>query len=829
MSQKWITVVRLEATPDSAKAPPSPADSRGRHCFERPEGAVLPDDILAGRDPRFECAMTYVHRGWKVFVLGAGKTPVPNCRACAEAGPGHDPESCTCLTCHGFYAATLDPSRIEMMLLLHPTGHLAVRTGAASGIIVLDAEGGSDSPDLPSGVQTLDEWELWHSWSLPQTLIAQTPSGGIHLYIMYAEGVKSRNRVMPGVDVKADGGYVLLPCGGEDRIWLNELPLAAPSTHLLEWLRTAKGGNRGGSGPGGLTAGYDYAEFAKNGVPGGHRDEFFNDMCFRLRKAGATRTEAEAELRKHWERAAQPPDARYHMPWEHVLYKVTRVWRTVEEDPELPLTPTAGPTDPIVAVSAPPGAPEPDDRGSSPEAVVAPPVVTVDETLSDTGNARRFVRMFRDEVRYVPEWKRWLIWDQTRWVPDVTNRVGHMAEAIATDVRRQAELDQDNEHQRLLARHALSCESLRARQSAITIAGMSRELSLTLDDLNRDPLLLVVRNGVLDLRTGFLVEPNRLDFNTQCAAVTYDPEADAPRWAEHIRFITQNDPLLAAYLRRAVGYSLTGLTREQTFFMLEGTGANGKNAFIEPVLALMGDYAQTGTSALITGGDEQHPTILADLVGARLVFIDEARQGRPLNVERVKGLTGSRRIKARRMGQDFFEFDAHLKLWIAGNNHPTMRDPSDGVWRRLHRVLFNAKVSDEKKITDYGQLLFEEEAPGILNWAIEGLKDWQQLNGLGQPEYVLLATTELRDEEDLIKQFMEERLYVSGAVTDVISGAQLYTEYCLWAGLQGLSQYERSSRVQFGRELAAKGLKTKVWRNGRSTIRGYEGVQIVHP
>lgn len=769
----------------------------------------MSDVIVPDLNGKLAYAMSYVRRGWHVFVLGAGRTPLPNCIACRDAGPEHDREACACLVCHGFYAATLDVDRINMMLTLYPEGGLAVRTGQPSNIIVLDCEGDGE----PTGTDVLDAWESWvdADWCPNGTIQARTPSGGLHLFYEWVPGVKSRNRVLPGVDVKSDGGYVAVPCGEPGRTWTEsaiESP-RPPSPALASWLRSARGMARGGpGGSAGHSGGYDYQEFVKTGCPGGMRDEFFNDMCFRLRRAGATKEEAESQLRAAWSRCQQPPDTQWFMPWEHVEYKLHRVWQTVAQDDPTPSWTGGG------------------DGGGPPLVVVEPDGGDEHFHPSDTGNAQRFIRLHGESVRYSPEMKNWLLWDGNRWVIDKMNRVLELTRDIADHVRRQADLEQDAEHQRLLARHALSCEGARARKNALDLAAVDSRMVVDIRDLNRDPLQLVVKNGVLNLRTGELTTARREDLNTQQAAVTYDPDAVCPRWREHVKFVTNGDIVLASYLRRAIGYSLTGLVREQSFFMLEGTGANGKNAFIEPVVALLGDYAQVGTSALITGGDEQHPTILADLVGARLVFIDESRQGRPLNVERVKQLTGSKKIKARRMGQDFFQFDAQLKLWIAGNNHPTMKDSSDGIWRRLHRVMFSAKVGDDVKIADYGQLLYEEEGPGILNWAIDGLRDWWQLQTLGQPDAVTRSTAELRDEEDVIAQWLEERVVITLDENDRVPSSTLYTDFCMWAGMAGVAPSDRPNRTQFGRALGAKKLERWMARVDGRVTRGFAGIRL---
>jgi hypothetical protein len=80
----------------------------------------------------------------------------------------------------------------------------------------------------------------------------------------------------------------------------------------------------------GEVVGYDYAAFLRDGCPGGMRDEFFNELIFRMRKAGMTLQAIYVETRRHWQKAKQPPDAAYYMPWPHVEYKIKRIWQTVE-------------------------------------------------------------------------------------------------------------------------------------------------------------------------------------------------------------------------------------------------------------------------------------------------------------------------------------------------------------------------------------------------------------------------------------------------------------------------------------------------------------------
>jgi len=291
---------------------------------------------------------------WKIFILGLDKTPLPNCVSCHNADWTHQRDDCTCLTCHGFYAATTNHDLLNDMIRRHPDGWLAVRTGQASRLLVLDFE--------VTGLETLDEFEQWTGVGLPPTLQQHTQSGGRHLLYRLPAGavVKSRNRPLPDMDVKAEGGYIALPTPGDPRrMWIKNMarmrssPLVEAPAELLDWLAKTRGGSSGGgsgTGPSVSVDGYDFHAYLRDGCPGGARDQFFNDLIFRARKAGKTRDAGERIARAAWEMCGQPGErsgAEWYMPWEHVAYKLDRVWQTVAP----PALPAWRPTENVVGTT----------------------------------------------------------------------------------------------------------------------------------------------------------------------------------------------------------------------------------------------------------------------------------------------------------------------------------------------------------------------------------------------------------------------------------------------------------------------------------------------
>lgn len=456
----------------------------------------------------------------------------------------------------------------------------------------------------------------------------------------------------------------------------------------------------------------------------------------------------------------------------------------------------------------------------------------VEETASDLGNSLRFARLFRERCRYAADVQRWYVWDGRRWAPDGVGRVVDLTKHVIDDLRREAFAADGDDRQRWL-QWAHGSEALARRKAMLEGAASEPDLVVTNEVFDADQNLLVVRNGTVDLRSGMLRPSDPADLNSNLAEVDFDPEADCPLWDGHVGLLTAGSVELAWYLARAVGYTLTGDVGARAFFFLEGDGSNGKNAFIEPIMQLMGSYAQAGAPSLLTGDESQHPTAQADLLGARLVFIDETRQGRPLNVERIKALTGSKRVKARFIRKDFFEFEARFKLWIAGNGQPTVRDSSDGVWSRMHRVKCEGKVDAGRRIDRFGDVMYEKEASGILNWALRGLLDWRG-RGLAVPASVTADVDEYQHDENYEQQFVEEFCVITGDRNDRLRSADLYRLYAGWCDANGIRGVDKHNLVHFSREvskLAKKlpGLQRAEWKNGIHKMRGFAGIQWVTP
>lgn len=388
------------------------------------------------------------------------------------------------------------------------------------------------------------------------------------------------------------------------------------------------------------------------------------------------------------------------------------------------------------------------------------PAASATFNTTDQGNGERLVARHGQDLRYCHLWGKWLVWDGRRWAVDDTADIERRAKATIRAIYAEAAAivgddEASKAQRRALAGWAGKSESRGKLEAMIKQAASEPGVTVAPDDLDRNPWLLNVLNGTLDLRTGQLHPHNRADLITKLCPVEYDPAAGAPTWGAFLARIMDGKGDLVTFLQRAIGYSLTGSIRERVFVIAYGEGDNGKTTLLETVQALLGDYAsRTPTETLMLRRDGNIPNDLARLKGARFVFASEVEKGRRLAVSLVKDMTGGDTITARFMRAEFFEFRPEFKLWLATNHKPVIKDTNQAIWRRIRLVPFAVsipKAEQDKKLPE--KLL--AELPGILAWAVRGCLDWQR-DGLGEPAEVAQATDEYRAESDELAAWLAE-------------------------------------------------------------------------
>lgn len=353
-------------------------------------------------------------------------------------------------------------------------------------------------------------------------------------------------------------------------------------------------------------------------------------------------------------------------------------------------------------------------------------------------------------------------------------------------------------------------ESRRFRDLTLTWAGEREGLGVLPDDLDKDVELFNTLNGVINLRSGELLDPSP-DFRmTKISNVTYQKNAKCPNWEDFVLKIAYNNQAVANYIQEAVGYSLTGYTSEQCLFFLYGIGANGKSTFLEGIKLILGEYqanANYETFTSLNRDGSSHSEDVVRLRSARLVVSSEITASRPLNESVIKQITAGDTITARDLHSSSIEFKPTFKLWIAGNHKPKIQNFDRGIRRRIFIIPFEY-IFNEREIRPQHEVLeeFRQERSGILNWALEGAQRWFKHKGLKVPDIVADTTKEYFLESNLIEQFIAEKC-ITGEVAQggVFEEAKsLHHAYNAFA--DSLNE-DRLGRNQFYRRLEELGFR----------------------
>lgn len=470
---------------------------------------------------------------------------------------------------------------------------------------------------------------------------------------------------------------------------------------------------------------------------------------------------------------------------------------------------------------------------------------------TDAGNVTLMASQMNGNLRFVPERRMWLWWDGERWTPDT---YGTFAQAAALqvaehyhrqalEVRKQSErqgLD-DKERKRIdqaaasIEKWATQCRNKKAIDSMLTLAKGDARFALAVSELDRDPWLFGVDNGVVDLRHGTLRDACRDDYVTRRAPVAFNPMAKAPRWAQFIEEITakpvagkvgsyQARAALAAYMQRALGYAMTGSTGEHKMFIAIGEGSNGKNVLLDLLQWLMGDYCQTvppeALMATRHDADSERPSpTAATLAGARAAISSESKDGQRLDVALVKRHTGGGYMTARFLRENTFRFEITHKLWLMTNHKPALDHMDEAMRGRLHMIPFDMRWNRpghperNPALPDGDKDLptkLKQEAEGVLAWLIAGAVAYAQ-EGLEPPDEVVRMTKAFFMDQDPLGRWLDTCAPCEARTGT--SAANLFKAFTEWQSAED-EEGGPVSQKAFSQALAARGITKHTDKSG---------------
>jgi len=440
----------------------------------------------------------------------------------------------------------------------------------------------------------------------------------------------------------------------------------------------------------------------------------------------------------------------------------------------------------------------------------------------DIRNARHFAAMFGGRLLYIHGLKKWLRWSDDRWVlcdqGQEIEAAKETAQAMLADATRSLAVDQDRGKWRV--KEAVAAHHISRIKATLDLARTVPGMSAGHVDLDPNPELLGVGNGVVDLKTGTLIA-NRPDMLiTRHCGADYDTAAVCPRWLQFMAEVFPGDQATINAVQRLLGYTLTGLNTEEIIVFCIGFGANGKSIFGNIVNRIIGGYGKVAPHSLLAarrGDDHSARGDIAMLEGARLVSVNELPSGMRLDEQAVKVLAGREPISARPLYGEFFTFDPRFTVWVRTNHRPIVKGDDDGIWRRIVVVPFRQKFEGAQRDPNLEAKLLAERV-GILRWMIEGARQYLTAGSLALSPAILAEQGQYRRESDLLGEFLADCTAVdtAGRVLD----KELFFKWCGWCDGNG---YKAGSKATFTQRLTERGFPI-CRSNGQ---RFYSGLKVV--
>ena len=430
--------------------------------------------------------------------------------------------------------------------------------------------------------------------------------------------------------------------------------------------------------------------------------------------------------------------------------------------------------------------------------------------LTELGMAEFIAAKYSDRVMYAEDAEAWLAWDGKQWHFEKDGAsINPLLKVEGRGLVRHITADMDEAGVKALTSFVARMEKASTVQAVKTLMKAEQVLRIGSGLLDAHPYLLNVDNGVLDLKTGRLLEHDPELLLTQRAYVSFDAGAECPRWERFVSEIACGDAELVRYLQCMAGYCLSGdISRHESFFM-HGAGGNGKSVFVGMLRRLLGSYAATLPidALMVRHKTGQASPDLAQLRGVRLAVTSEIARGQQLNSGVFKDLVSGDAMSVRQLYQSATMLRPVCKVVMPGNFLPTISENDHGTWRRVRVVPFSATFTGagcdlhlEKKLAS--------EMSGILNWCLDGFRAVQR-GEMRLPAAVEKKTSDYRASLDTVQRFVEECMVQDEPGRKDggrVKAADLYLIFKDWCVRNG---YPCSSGRVFGEDMTDKVAKSR--------------------
>jgi putative DNA primase/helicase len=445
------------------------------------------------------------------------------------------------------------------------------------------------------------------------------------------------------------------------------------------------------------------------------------------------------------------------------------------------------------------------------------------------GHAVCTIALYPEKFKYC-DTHGWLVHSKTHWETEGARQAAERAVTNTLQQRRSlfAELE--------MMGKAKQCMSWRNNVTG-TLAQMAKASSVftAISKFDESKDELNVKNGVLNLKTGKLTPHTGKQLFTYCLSISYKPDTkQGGEWNDFLKSVGLSSNLIE-FLRLAVGYSLTGHTREEILFYLYGPTRSGKGTFTEVLNTILGQLSTGVDMQTFTAkryGDTSNFD-LAPLKNKRFITASESQRYGQINPAMIKKVTGGDEIYCSFKRRDHFSYRPQFKIWLTSNFQVNTDIDDDAAWGRLRVIHFSESFLGKEDKTLKDRLKRKASLEAILAWAVSGAMDWYKMTtvGLPMPAEVEEQTKAHRAALDSISQFLDQnciidtvKLNQAGKLGSFTIGKRLYSAYRTWCDEEGYKQF---GRRRFTTSLTSKNVLSEVRRIDGQPARGYAGVRFI--
>ena len=346
--------------------------------------------------------------------------------------------------------------------------------------------------------------------------------------------------------------------------------------------------------------------------------------------------------------------------------------------------------------------------------------------------------------------------------------------------------------------------------------------------------LMAVKNGVLDLEKGELLEHNPDYMMTVRLPVKYDPQATMPNTLKFLAEVLSEDDI--PLVQELFGFCLWREYQIHKSFMLVGKGSNGKSTLLNLLKVFLGP--ENVANATLQALDQQR--FASSGLYGKLACINNDIPHRSLfETGMFKQLCGGDTISAERKFKDSFSFSNYAKLVFACNQLPETKDDSHAFFRRWVILKFE-NTFEGPSCNPYllSGLTQEAELSGLLNWALVGLRRLRQSGGFSNSK----STVDMQDEYERMSS------PVAGFVKDILKPSsgntitkddmyQSFTDYCeqnelptMDISIFGKRLQRYASFLRTRKETVGPNKRKNVWVGASlESVQGVKGVNLFSP